>query len=458
MNIIKETTSICPYCMQKLNAQIIEEDNQIYLYKKCSEHGEFKTLIWSNTETYKKWDKYSAYASPISRYMKEKEKGCPYDCGLCSAHNGGVCTAVIEVTDRCNMKCPICFASADCNGSDESLEKIKDRISSLYQITKGCSLQLSGGEATLRDDLPYIVNFAKKTGFKHVQVNTNGLRISKDIEYLGKLRRAGCDLIYLQFDGTDDAIYRYTRGHDMIQIKKRAIINCKKVGIGVMLVPVIINGVNDKHLNNIIQFAKSAMPTVKGIHFQPVSFFGRYPGEIPQNSQRYTMSNLIDDLGVQTKGEISINHMVPRKKQSAFCSFSATYFLNKDKKLVPLSKFGTGDKKTLEKTAKANSNNENMEYYAYSTNKYTRKYWKQVPVSSTTKSTSKWQSLKDRMREYSLAISSMPFQDVWNMDIDRIQNCCVFVYSKDKKLVPLCLYYMTDANGNKLYEGGVCQK
>jgi len=136
-------------------------------------------------------------------------------------------------------------------------------------------VQLSGGEPTIRDELPTIIVTGKEIGFYHIQVNTNGIRIAQDKEYLERLKESGADLIYLQFDGVSDDVYRTIRGRNLFDLKVRAISNCAEVKIGVVLVPTVIPNVNLHQLGEIVQFAKKWIPTVKGIHFQPVSYFGQ---------------------------------------------------------------------------------------------------------------------------------------------------------------------------------------
>ena len=54
------------------------------------------------------------------------EYGCPYDCGLCVDHEQHSCLSIVEVTDRCNLTCPTCYAmSSPHYGSHRSLEEIE---------------------------------------------------------------------------------------------------------------------------------------------------------------------------------------------------------------------------------------------------------------------------------------------------------------------------------------------
>ncbi|PAB60572.1 radical SAM (seleno)protein TrsS [Anaeromicrobium sediminis] len=448
MKILDVTKSLCPYCFKRIDADIVEDNGKIYMDKTCSDHGKVRVLIWSDASTYQEWGKYSEHA-PRNEGGHPTEKECPYDCGYCNEHRGSTCTSVIEVTKRCNMNCSVCFASANAIGDNLSLSKIQEMIDYVAETQGFCSLQISGGEPTLRDDLPEIVSYAKKIGFKHVQVNSNGIRLASDLAYVKSLADAGTDLIYLGFDGIDDGIYEKIRNRKMIDVKKGCIGNCEKAGIGVMLVPVIIKEENDDQIGKIVKFAKAHMPTVKGIHFQPASTFGRY--EMTENHEnRYTIPDLIHDLETQTDREIIADYIVPRKKKSPYCSFSSTYYLNFDNNLVALTR--RDGNISLKVPVMSNSK---MEKFARNTNNFTEKYWKQNSVEASNKD-SELATFSKRLRTYSLSISAMPFQDVWNIDINRVKGCCVSVIHESLTTIPLCLNYLTDTKGRRLYEEGVC--
>ena len=450
MRIIDATRSLCAYCLKTLDADIVEEDGKVYLTKMCPEHGVQKALIWADdAASYMDWARDSAYAPKHARGSAVKQ-GCPYDCGYCSDHRGTTCTAVIEVTDRCNMKCRVCFAASDTAGDDVPIDDVKNMIDYVADTQGFCSLQLSGGEPTLRDDLPDIVRYAKGIGFKHIQVNTNGIRLAADLDYTARLADAGADLVYLGFDGASDAVYEQMRGRGMIDVKTACIESCRKAGIGVMLVPVIIRGINDGEVGDIVGYAKAHMPTVKGIHFQPASAFGRYDMPDARNEARYTFPDLLRDLKTQTGGEVCPCQILPRKKMMAHCSLSAVYYLDETGRLVATTKRGQDSVQNQ----KCCDKNDKMHEFARKTNDFTEKFWKQNTCEC--EGDSALAAFGRRVKEYSLTISAMPFQDVWNIDLRRVQSCCVSVIDRSCKAIPLCLYYLTDAAGNRLYRGGKC--
>ena len=114
-------------------------------------------------------------------------------------------------------------------------------------------------------------------GFPYIQLNTNGKRLAEDRPYVKALKEAGLSSVFMQFDGLSDHIYLKTRGQKLLRVKEQAINNCADEDLGVVLVMTVVPKVNDHQVGDIIKFAVERRPHVRGIHFQPVSYFGRFP-------------------------------------------------------------------------------------------------------------------------------------------------------------------------------------
>jgi uncharacterized Fe-S cluster-containing radical SAM superfamily enzyme len=127
---------------------------------------------------------------------------------------------------------------------DPPIGIIAEWYRSAFNPQRDCLIQLSGGEPTLRDDLPEIVALGRKQGFGFIQLNSNGIRLAADKTFVQKLAEAGLSTLFLQFDGTHDAVYQQIRGQKLLETKLQAIDNCAANGIGVILVPVLYPGIN----------------------------------------------------------------------------------------------------------------------------------------------------------------------------------------------------------------------
>lgn len=306
------TESLCPHCLRRIPARRITENESVYLEKRCPEHGDLgRTLLWKNNPiTYREWNRPGGTAVE-RKSAAEAFDGCPYDCGICANHRQETCAAILEVSRDCNLSCPVCFAgSCSASSPDPDLNRISRMLEMLLENAGSCPIQLSGGEPTLRDDLPQIVALARKMGFGHVQVNTNGIRLGQDPDYASALKDAGVTNFFLQFDGTTDEIHRRIRGANLMDHKIRAIERCAQLKVGVVLVPTIVKNVNDHQIGAIIQFAKNWIPTIKAVHFQPITFMGRYPFA-PCNEDRVLIPDILSAIEKQTGGELRAENLIP---------------------------------------------------------------------------------------------------------------------------------------------------
>lgn len=449
-NILASTESICPTCLRRIPAVYEKIDSKITLNKTCPIHGLYKTVVWRGEPCFYSWTNAKTPAK-ISVPLTQVDQGCPFDCGLCIDHRQHTCTALIEVTQRCNLACQFCFA--DANGKreyDPDLSAVERLFRTLKKTYADCNVQLSGGEPTLRDDLPEIISLGKKLGFKFIQVNTNGLRIAKDVVYLDRLKNAGLASIFLQFDGTEGNIYQTLRGRNILEDKIAAIERCADLNVGIILVPTLVPGVNTHNIGSMIEFALRYAPAVRGIHFQPISYFGRYPHS-PENSDRITIPEIIRAIVEQTGDLINLECFKPSGCENALCSFHANFIIMPGDKLFALTKHKT------EGCCQVNS----AEKGAIHSREFVARNWTSSGEDEGTnpvqpgQSLGEWDLLVERARTHLFTISGMAFQDIWNLDLNRLHDCCIHVVSPDARLIPFCAYNLTDQSGQSLYRKNI---
>lgn len=441
---IGETDALCPECLKTIHAEKIAEGGDVYIVKTCPEHGTWKVKIWSGADDYRRLYDFAAVPKTPARFAVEKAVDCPHDCGLCDRHLQHTCLNVVEVTSRCNLNCPICFATANGCGYDfhPDMETIRGMFQTVVDYVKSprC-VQLSGGEPTVRDDLPEIVRMAKDMGIEHIEINTNALRIAKDIDYLRALKDAGVDDFYMQFDGTDDEIYMKTRGRPLFAIKEQAIANCAEVGIGITLVVTVSPDINLHHVGEIIRYAATKVPTVKGVHFQPISYFGRYPIE-PEDENRVLLPDLAKAIEEQTKGMLKADNFVPTSCSNVHCDLKSLSIVLPDGSLFPLTTMALGPPCSTENVADK-------------TRSEVSSLWKYIedtmdgPAESSDDNS--WRTFVNRAKTHYLTVSAMAFQDVWTGEVERWERCCIHVVTLDGKLIPFCLFNTTARDGTTLY-------
>jgi uncharacterized radical SAM superfamily Fe-S cluster-containing enzyme len=441
------TASVCPVCLKRIPAARVFYADEVYLEKTCPEHGFFKTVVWRGLPAYPSWMREKIPNHPAQPFH-QPDTGCPFDCGLCSAHRQEPCCVLLEVTQRCDLGCPVCFASSGNNQTlDPHLGIVELWYRRMLEAGGPYNIQLSGGEPCLRDDLPEIIRMGKALGFDYFQVNTNGLRLSEDIDYLKSLKKAGLNVVYLQFDGTDDTIYQTIRGRAILQQKIKAIQNCADLHLGVILVPTIVPGVNDHDLGGIIRFALAYQPAVKGIHFQPVTYFGRYP-LTPRNEDRITIPELLRGFEAQTEGLVHMTDFHPKGSENSYCSFSANYIIQKDGSLKPIRETSTDATCGCHKPESAKDGVKRSRAFV-------AKHWTyhDTPKSISTSNLSLggWDELLERSKSHHFSISGMVFQDAWNLDLELLQDCCIAIAAPKGDLVPFCAYNLTNTEGQALY-------
>ena len=419
---IRETRSVCPVCLKNLPAVLTRRDGgQIRLEKTCPEHGFFEVPVWQGKMDFDKW---LLETEPLP---ESSGLCCPENCGICPEHETGTCCALLEVTGRCNLRCRYCFADGGA-GEDLPLDACKAAIREIVRQSGQPLLQLSGGEPTLRDDLPELVRYARETGCSYTQVNTNGIRLAEDPAYARRLADAGLDIVFLQFDGTRDDIYRTLRGRELLETKLEAIRVCSGLHIGVTLVPTVVRGVNDDNLGEIVRLAARLAPGVRGVHFQPVSYFGRYPTE-PEEGERYTLDMLMTDLADQAG--IPAESFMPSRCDHPLCGFHANFLLEPGGTLRPLSSI-------THSSHSRGCAKDNREYVA----RHWRRAPEEEPPAGSFSDEMDFDTFLYRLRHRSLTLSAMAFQDAMNLNIERLHRCSLHVYD-DGKIKPFCTKYLT---------------
>lgn len=493
----RKTFSVCPECLQRISAEVVEENGEIWMKKKCPEHGEFKDKISSSSKYYK-WTHYAKKDKDgkiIWQFKKNGEanppdligedpRGCPYNCGLCQEHLSTCSLALIDLTNRCNFNCNFCYANVQKSGywiepTLEEIERIMDHFRN--KPIPAPSIMFTGGEPTVRKDFPEICKMAKDKGFKEVIAATNGYGFQKKkggLEWTRKVYEMGLDTLYLQFDGINNATLEKTRGiKNLMPYKMRVVENCRKVGLSsINLVATIVKGITDIEIGNIIQFALDNIDVVRGITFQPVSLCGRITAE-EMKDLRITNADVIMEIDKQTGGSISIEDawyplstIVELGRIIAYlaevepieftchpdCGF-ATYLVvdPETNRMVPITDYFDPMKivdfanrfwekikhkenqpirifedllgdfgKTLDKGVDYLDKTQLKARFLLGMVQYTKKPGKLMDMFSRLIMNGDWESISS-FTHGTLLLSSMHFQDAYNMDTERTRRCIV---------------------------------
>ncbi len=472
----KETQSICPVCLKVIPATIYEEDGKVMYKKTCPEHGEFKDIYYGDVEQYLRFEKFAVDGIGIQN-PAINSGNCPLDCGLCTLHYSHTALANVDLTNRCNMRCPICFANA--NAAGYVYEPTFEQITAMLQNLRNekpvptPAVQFAGGEPTIYPQFLEVIKKAKELNFAQIQVATNGIRIAQEENFAQQMVDAGLNTVYLQFDGFKESTYITTRNRPGFLKEKMVAIDrlrhTKPYPTSTVLVPVIVKGVNDDEVGKIVQFGLDNIDVIRSVTYQPVAFTGR----IDQDERikgRYTQGDLVRDLIAQT-GYFEKSDFYPIPVAGIFAELAsqifqspkpaftthplcgtATYVFkdHQKNKIIPISKFIDVEGLIEELRPQIFDNKfdgKSKIMSAVSLSRTFKKYFnaKEAPTGF------KLRTVLDVFNEgnrdalaklqwTSMFIGAMHFQDSYNYDLERLKRCDIHYAIPDGRIIPFCAY------------------
>ena len=440
------TLSLCEVCLKRVDAKIVFQDDNVYMLKRCPEHGTSKVLIADDIEYYKNIRNYNKPSETPYKFNTKTDYGCPYDCGLCPDHEQHSCLTIVEVTDRCNLTCPTCYASSSPNyGRHRSLEEIKTMLDTIVANEKEPDvIQISGGEPTIHPDFFEILDYAKSLPIKHLMLNTNGIRIAKDLDFVKRLKTYTPDFeIYLQFDSFSDEVLMELRGAKLSDVRKQAINNLNIHDISTTLVVTLQKGLNDNEIGEIISYALKQR-CVRGVTFQPTQIAGRLEN-FNSEKDRITLTEVRRKI-LEQSDIFNANDLIPVP-----CNPDALvmgYALKLDDNVFPLTRY-------IDPTDLLD-NGKNTIVYEQDEELHAN----MISLFSTGNSVDEAENnLKSIMcclpsidapeLTYNnlFRIIIMQFIDAYNFDVRAIKKSCVHIVNKDNKIIPfetMNLFYRDD--------------
>ncbi len=440
------TVSLCPECLKRIDAKIVFEDDNVFMLKKCDEHGSFKVLIANDVEYYKNIRNYNKASEMPYKFNTKVHYGCPYDCGLCTDHEQHSCLTVLEITDRCNLSCPTCYAmSSPGYGRHRTIEEVEKMLDIIVRNEKEPDVvQISGGEPTVHPDFFEILDIAKRKPIKHLMVNTNGIRMAKDETFVQRLAAYMPDFeVYLQFDSFKPSVLAALRGADLTDVRKKALEHLNKYNLSTTLVVTLQMGMNDDEIGEIIDFALK-QPCVRGVTFQPVQVAGRNINFNP-GTDRITMTDVRKKILQQTN-IFNENDLIPVP-----CNPDALvmgYALKLNGNVFPMTRYVD--------PAHLLNNSRNTIVYEQDTALHEQ----MLKIFSTGISVDKveenFKQLLCCLPEiYAPGLSYnnlfriiiMRFIDAWDFDVRAIKKSCVHIVHKDGRIIPfetMNMFYRDD--------------
>ncbi len=451
-HLIQMSKSVCPECLRTLDCRIISRDGKIFLQKECQEHGFFEIILSSDSDAYIKAIKENVPGIKPKFIQTPVSKGCPNDCGFCDEHQQHTCVGIIEITDDCNLHCPVCFAGSESSFS-LSLEKVKEMIDLFVEREENPEvLQISGGEPTLHPDILDILEYAGKKGILYPVLNTNGIKLA-DLGFAEKVAATvpsddssvGKPVIYFQFDGFSDEIYMALRGKPLLETKMKALENCKKLGMTVALVSTLVKGVNDHEMGKIIDFAMGES-YIKMVNFQPATLTGRH--ELSDKiSGRMTIPDVLSEIKLQTKGTLKEDSFITTPCPYPTCYVCAYVYSNNGRNVV-LTRFLNSSACRDYLVGRAIPDIEVVSLIEKSLSTFGNLLSRSSMLTGSNKEDGccSGGSCSGIIPEIGSVLNNVTlvsvhaFMDEYNFSIERTKKCCITEIMPDGRIIPFCAY------------------
>lgn len=451
------TRSICPECSELINAQLLIRDNKVIMRKFCPQHGHSETLVATNVD----------WVSNSRRALKPPDiplglgsvvaKGCPWDCGLCPDHQQHTCFAQVEITNVCDLDCPICYTPPHATRAwylgrerfEWMIDRAVEREGALNQLA------ITGGEPTLHPEILDFIRLAKRRNIDGVLLFTNGNRIARDDNFA----RALADIrptVYLSFDGFNPEVYKKTRGKDLLPLKLKTLERLEKYNISVILVPAIMQGVNEDQLGPIVDYLFKT-PNVLTVQIQPVFALGGCSEMGLDSLKRMTLTGVMEGIEAQTNGQIKLSDFIYVPCHHPLCGSTCYILMDEQNQPMPLTRFV-----------------DVSDYLDYVTNrsradmndlfKLTRTSVEAIASASALLgapsgrvedsiiellSSSNCCGLETPpriFRKRMKQISVHAFMDRYSWDQNRAQKCCIHTLLPDGRIIPFCNYNIFHRN------------
>ncbi|MDX3972453.1 MAG: radical SAM protein [Bradyrhizobium sp.] len=445
-----QTQSLCETCLKLVPTKIQICGNEVWYEKRCREHGVQSTLV-STDAAY--WRLCKDFIKPGDRplqFQQRTEFGCPYDCGLCPDHEQHSCLALIEITEHCNLTCPVCFAeSSPARTRFTPLATVEKMLDALVASEGEPDLvQISGGEPTLHPEFFEILDAVRARPIRHVMINTNGLRIAREKDFVARLaeNKRGLE-VYLQFDSLQRDALVNLRGADLRKIRQRALENLEHCGISTTLVATIKRGVNDAEIGDIVRHALT-WKCVRGVTLQPVQDAGRN-----ENFDKTTDRIMLSEIRrrVVETGVFGDKDMIPLPCNPE--SISIGYGLRNGEKVLPLTSL-----LQHEQLIAVMPNTISPEKYPMLREKFQEKFLDLFSLSSGPLNTSErvgellcclpsFEVPQGLTYENVFRVTIVQFLDRFNFCVGNVKRSCIHFVTEQGAIIPFDTYNLFYRNG-----------
>ncbi|MFZ6758247.1 radical SAM protein [Undibacterium sp. Ji50W] len=451
------TSSVCSTCLHPVEAKIIFKDDKVFMDKWCSAHGTERVLVSDDVEYYRLCrEVFVKHPEMPKIFNTSMEYGCPYDCGLCPDHMQHSCLSIVEITDNCNLNCPVCYAES---GTHREQHKTLAEIVLMLDAVvanegEADVMQLSGGEPTLHPQFWEILDEVKKRPIKHVMINTNGIVLAQDTAFVERLATYAPGIeVYLQFDSFRAEVHKALRGADLRRIRQQALENLNALNLSTTLVVTLKKGLNDDEIGDIINFALT-QKCVRGVTLQPIQDAGRVEN-YDARLHRLTVSEIRRKISEQCS-VFSLKDIVPVPCNPD--TLAMAYALKTEEKTVPLTRYldpqslveGSGNTIVFERDENLKNGMKDQIFKLFSTNHSPES---QANCLSELMCCLPLISAPQNLKyDNVFRVLIVQFMDAYSLDVRALKKSCIHFALPDGRMIPFESYNLLYREPSHLQE------
>jgi tetraether lipid synthase len=460
----------CGECAKLIDGMRVIRDGQVFLKKNCPQHGKQEALISGDAKWFLRSLQFTSKGSQPHVYSTEVKDGCPTDCGLCPDHEQHSCLPIIEITNHCNLECPICIVQNRHN-YEMTVDEFTGIIDGLIEKEGTLdTVNLSGGEPTMHSQFMELLDIANRPEISRVSISTNGLKCATDYAFCEALAERNA-YVNLQLDALDLPGLQSLRGSgDHATLKKKALQNLEKAGVRTTIVSTVARGVNDHQIGECVKLLLEN-DFILSLMFQPAAYTG-YGGRhfLPHDPKNtITIPDVVAEIETQTEGQFVKSDFMPLPCSHPGC-FGLTYLLKTEDGYVPFPRF-----LDLDRYIDAVENRGTMRPDARlegAMRDAIDDLWTSqdaIPDSEKILKTLKGAirlmypedealEIEERVRRGEGVVKTIfmhAFMDLHTFEVDRIKKCCTHYAMPDGKLMPGCAYNLFYRDKDPRYGGEI---
>lgn len=445
------TISLCPHCLKRIPAKILFKNDNVIMRKACKEHGPMDVVISDDREYYLQTRNTLKAGQLPQRFNTETLYGCPLDCGICPDHEQHACVSILEITDTCNLSCPICYADSSPKRQNYlTMAEVGIMLDGIVgNEGRPDVVQLSGGEPTLHPNFFEIIEEVRRRPVKHLMINTNGIKIAHDADFARRIKSYSPGIeIYLQFDSLNADAVRKIRGADLLETKLKALEILNDLNLSTTLVVTVVRGVNDAEISDLVAFALR-QKAVRGITFQPLQGAGRL-GNFNAESSLIPLSEIRSTIARET-GIFTKKDLLPVPCNPDLICMG--YALKTPQGAVPLSQFIDVDR--LMNSA---ANTIVFEQESEIRNAILELFSTGLPSDKSSEAIQTLLCCLPDFKNFPLSYDNvfrliiLQFLDPWIFDVRSVKRSCVHIATKDGRMIPfdtMNIFYRETARAPK---------